>query len=79
MYCPADAEATSILATAARGSAQPDPDVWFEVSPNTGRVHLHVAVDGSEPLGLNIPVRALLARKEPQPLLEELVKAINSR
>ena len=69
---PAPAEATS-------GVAEPDPDIWFEVSPNTGRVHLHAAADGAAPFGLSIPVRALLARNDPEPLLEELVKAVESR
>ena len=56
-----------------------DVDVWFEVSPNTGRVHLHAAPDGRSPLGLSLPVRALLARNDPAPLLEELVAAVESR
>ena len=56
-----------------------EEDVWFEVSPNTARVHLHAAPDGSSPLGLSLPVRALLARNEPAPLLQELVAAVQDR
>ena len=67
------------LAEAASSSAEQDPEVWFEVSPNTGRVHLHAVADGSEPFGLSVPVRALLARNDPEPLLEELVRAVESR
>lgn len=40
---------------------------------------MHAAADGSEPFGLSIPVRALLARNDPELLLEELVKAVESR
>lgn len=29
----------------------PPADLWFELSPHTGRVHLHAAADGSSPLG----------------------------
>ena len=68
-----------VCAPAEESCAEPDPEVWFEVSPNTGRVHLHAAADGSEPFGLSIPVRALLARNDPELLLEELVKAVESR
>ena len=75
----ADEQATSVLADAAPSTADPDPEVWFEVSPNTGRVHLHAAADGAAPLGLSIPFRALLARNDPQPVLEELVRAVTSR
>ena len=56
-----------------------DLDIWFEVSPNTGRVHLHAAPDGRSPLGLSLPVRALLARNDPAPVLEELVTAVRNR
>ncbi len=59
--------------------ADADEDVWFEVSPNTARVHLHAAPDGRSPLGLSVPVRALLARNEPAPVLEELVTAVRNR
>jgi len=77
--CSGPPQPEPVCAPAEEGGAEPDPDVWFEVSPNTGRVHLHAAADGSEPFGLSIPVRALLARNDPEPLLEELVKAVESR
>ena len=67
------------LAEATAVGTEPDPDVWFEVSPNTGRVHLHAAADGTEPFGLSIPIRSLLARNDPEPVLEELFKAVKSR
>ena len=30
--------------------------VWFEVSPHTGRLHFHLAPDGSCPLGFSTPM-----------------------
>ena len=30
--------------------------VWFEVSAHTGRLHLHLAQDGSQPLGFSTPL-----------------------
>lgn len=49
-------------------------EVWFEVSGNTGRVHLHAAPDGSAPLRLSLPMEALLAGDSPP--LEELLGAV---
>ena len=40
-------------------------DMWFEVSEPTGRVHLHFKEDGSQLLGLSIPIAALLADGAP--------------
>ncbi|KAL4428086.1 hypothetical protein ABPG75_002175 [Micractinium tetrahymenae] len=56
----------------------PEPaevQVWFEVSGNTGRVHLHAAGDGSAPLRLSLPMEALLAGDSP--ILEELLEALS--
>ena len=36
---------------------------WFEVSGHSGRVHLHLAPDGSRPMGLSLPLEALLGVK----------------
>ena len=33
---------------------------WFEVSAHSSRVHLHTAADGTQPMGLNVPLEALL-------------------
>lgn len=33
--------------------------VWFETSQHTGRVHLHLQPDGSDPLGLSFPMDRL--------------------
>lgn len=33
---------------------------WFEVSAHSSRIHVHAAADGSQPLGLNVPLEALL-------------------
>ena len=41
-----------------------DPEVWFEVSKHTNRLHFHLAPDGSKPLGLNIPLEFLLLPEE---------------
>ena len=45
----------------------PDPPAhegpWFEVSGHSGRVHLHLAPDGSRPMGLSLPLEALLGVK----------------
>lgn len=35
--------------------------VWFELSPHTGRLHLHGAPDGSAPLGLSVPLEDMAA------------------
>ena len=32
---------------------------WFELSPHTGRLHLHGSPDGSAPLGLSVPLEAV--------------------
>ena len=31
-----------------------DDDLWFELSANTGRLHLHARADGAEPLGQSV-------------------------
>jgi hypothetical protein len=36
------------------------PQVWFEVSANTSRVHLHAAADGAQHLGISLPMEDLL-------------------
>ena len=65
---------------ASQGAApEEEPEVWFEVSGTTGRVHLHAAADGSAPLGLSIPAETLLARGGASPLLEDLLKAVDKR
>ena len=38
--------------------------VWFEVSPHTGRLHLHLAPDGSSPLGFSVPLDECMAPVE---------------
>lgn len=50
------------------------PQVWFEVSGNTSRVHLHAAPDGTAPLRLSLPMEALLVGDSPP--LEELLQAV---
>ena len=56
-----------------------EAEVWFEVSPTTGRLHLHGAADGSAPLGLSLPPETLLARAGPSPLLEDLLDEVDRR
>lgn len=69
-----------VLAAAALALVQPslkeaEPvQVWFEVSGNTSRVHLHTAADGSAPLLLSLPMEALLAGDSPS--LDELLGAV---
>ena len=57
------------------------PQVWFEVSAHTNRVHFHAAADGSAPLGLSLPLELLqlAAQAEPPPALTELLDAIDRR
>jgi hypothetical protein len=38
------------------------PSLWFELSPHTGRLHLHGADDGSSPLGLSVHLAAVVGR-----------------
>ena len=52
--------------------------VCFEVSAHTGRVHFHLATDGSRPLGLSLPLELLLMEGRPASL-ESLLTAIDSR
>ena len=51
------------------------PQVWFEVSANTSRLHLHAAADGSAPLRLSLPLESLLVGDSPP--LEELLQAVS--
>ena len=57
------------------------PQVWFEVSAHTNRVHFHAAADGSAPLGLSLPLELLqlAAQAELPPALSELLDAIDRR
>jgi hypothetical protein len=65
-------------ASAACPPAQPcgGVPVWFEVSANTQRVHLHGAADGSAPLHLSLPQEALLAHGSPA--LQQLLEAVRA-
>ena len=70
------AAAAAATAAAAQHALPAEPvEVWFEVSGNTGRVHLHRAPDGSAPLRLNLPLETLLAGDSPA--LEELLAAVD--
>eukprot|EP00803_Ostreobium_quekettii_P008937 evm.model.scf_153.2 EVM.evm.TU.scf_153.2 scf_153:8261-20215(-) len=51
-----------------------DMSLWFEVGKATGRVHFHLEQDGTQPLGLSIPVEALTIENSPQ--LQKLVKKL---
>ncbi|KAK9844937.1 hypothetical protein WJX74_008894 [Apatococcus lobatus] len=53
--------------------------VWFEVSQNTGRVHMHHAVDGSAMLGLSLPMELLLMEDGPCATLANIYHALDCR
>ena len=57
------------------------PQAWFEVSANTGRLHFHTAEDGSQPLGLSLPLDLLLMppAEGPPATLCELLAALDAR
>lgn len=61
--------------------------VWFETSQHTGRVHFHLQEDGSQPLGLSIPMDQLIksttalvtAASAVNPLLSRISDALSAR
>ncbi|KAK9866369.1 hypothetical protein WJX84_005962 [Apatococcus fuscideae] len=53
--------------------------VWFEVSANTGRVHMHMAADGSRMLGLSLPLELLLMGEGPSVTLQDIYRALDTR
>lgn len=53
--------------------------MWFEVSQNTGRVHMHQAADGSSMLGLSLPMELLLMEEGPSATLDDMYRALDSR
>lgn len=55
--------------------------VWFEVSPHTGRVHFHGAESGSRMLGLSLPMELLsLPEEQGTPTtIVELLQALKDR
>jgi hypothetical protein len=61
-----------------------DASLWthlqtcFEVSAHTGRVHFHLAEDGSNPLGLSLPLDLLLMAGTPSSL-RDLLAALDNR
>jgi len=54
------------------------PQVCFEVSAHTGRVHFHLAEDGGNPLGLSLPLDLLLMAGTPSSL-QDLLTALDNR
>lgn len=58
----------------------PHLQVWFEVSPHTSRVYFHLAEDGSQPLGLSLPLDLLRMPPQPPPAsIVELLEAAEAR
>lgn len=54
------------------------PQVCFEVSAHSGRVHFHLAKDGSRPLGLSLPLDLLLLKEESASIVD-LLSALDRR
>jgi hypothetical protein len=72
---PAEQQPTEVVPLAARPPDGPAPEVWFEVSPFTSRLHFHLAPDGSRPLGLSLPLDVLaMGGGEEDPLVAEILR-----
>lgn len=52
--------------------------VWFEVSAHTNRVHFHADKDGSQPLGLSLPIGCLQG-SETAASVQDLLEAVDER
>jgi hypothetical protein len=67
--------ASALGAAAAQPGGAPAPEVWFEVSPFTSRLHFHLAADGGCPLGLSLPLELLTLQREGcSPMVEEIIR-----
>lgn len=55
-------------------SGQEQASVFFEVSPFSGRIHIHGEEDGSRPLGISVPIcgASMLLREGPREVFEVL-------
>ena len=58
-----DEKSTSNLCVGEK--SQHVPDVWFEVSCYSGRVHIHTQPDGSKPAGVNFKREELTCQTQP--------------
>ena len=52
--------------------------VWFEVSAHSGRIHFHTAEDGSQPVGLSVPIE-MLQSAELAPTLTDFLSIVQHR